>query len=173
MQMMQANQLDEQALLDEKEKVKMQHKLNFSQSNVYGGFNSRFTNQPKITYFGLDELPKKVLDQNMESFENINVLANLKRDESDPKQEQLKVMEAAQVEQFNRFKELQKEYSKSFNYKLYNQELRVNCRACYLPFEARMDQETFELFLLNSNPKDVVLLGFSNQSLEKTKNFCN
>ena len=82
-------------------------------------------------------------------------------------------MEAAQVEQYNRFKELQKEYSKSFNYKLYNQELRVHCRSCYLPFEARMDQETFELFLLNSNPKDVVLLGFSNQSLEKTKNFCS
>jgi len=36
-----------------------------------------------------------------------------------------------------------------------------------------MDQETFELFLLNSNPKDVVLLGFTAQSLERTKEFCS
>lgn len=67
---------------------------------------------------------------------------------------------------------LQKEYGRDFKYSLFNQELKVNCRARYIPFEARMDQETFELFLLQTLPKDLVLIGKDASKVTQMKEFC-
>ena len=62
------------------------------------------------------------------------------------------------MEAYNRFKLLQSEYGREFKYSLFNQEIKINCKSCYLPFEARMDKETYELFMLQTLPKDLILI---------------
>ena len=62
--------------------------------------------------------------------------------------------------QVNRLRELQAEYDQdSFQYLLQKAELRVNCQMCYLPFEARIDKMSFELFLQEALPRELLLLG--------------
>ena len=53
---------------------------------------------------------------------------------------------------YNRFKELQKIYKERFKYTFLKMDLKVQCQICYLPFEGRLDQETFELILQNTMP---------------------
>ena len=78
----------------------------------------------------------------------------------------------AQIEAYNRFKELQNEYGQQFRYEYKSQELRVACLVCYLPFEGRFDKETFELFLLNTMPKELLMMSSSSTRVQRTRDFC-
>lgn len=76
-----------------------------------------------------------------------------------------KEIEQQTIETFNRFKELQREYSRKHKYNYSNVELKVKCRSTYLSFEARMDQEAFEVFLLTSIPRELLLIGAKGDKL--------
>ena len=56
------------------------------------------------------------------------------------------IEEKAHIESYNRFKDLQAQYSKPFVYlgKDRMVEVQIKCRSCYLPLEARMDRDSFE-----------------------------
>lgn len=58
------------------------------------------------------------------------------------------ITEKAHIESYNRFRELQKQYSQTFNYSVSRTEVYVRCQICYLPFESRIDKISFELLLL-------------------------
>lgn len=89
--------------------------------------------------------------------------------------------EAANLEAYradNRFKELQKEYdgknsSKPFVYEFQSHDIGVKSRACYLPFEGRFDAETFDLFLLNTIPKELMFITDNSNKLQRAREFCD
>ena len=60
------------------------------------------------------------------------------------------IAEKAHIESYNRFKELQKQYGKSFSYSRKRVEVAIKCKASYLPLESRMDRVSFELLLLKT-----------------------
>ena len=79
--------------------------------------------------------------------------------------------ERAQIEAYNRFTELQKEYGQQFKYQFNNYELKIACRVSYLPFEARFDKETFELFIRTTAPKELLLVGTPLNKIQKAREF--
>ena len=58
------------------------------------------------------------------------------------------ITENAHIESYNRFRELQKQYSHTFNYSMTKSDVFVRCQTSYLPFEFRIDRVSFELLLL-------------------------
>ena len=60
------------------------------------------------------------------------------------------IAEKAHIESYNRFKELQKQYGKSFSYNVNREYVYIKCKATYLPLEARMDRVSFELLLFKT-----------------------
>ena len=82
----------------------------------------------------------------------------LQQQEEDAKAQEASQKEAAHREAQNRFKKLQQEYGKSFKYQYYSSDLRINSRSCYLPFEGRFDEETFDLFLFHTIPKELMFV---------------
>jgi hypothetical protein len=78
------------------------------------------------------------------------------------KQLPIAAAEEEELPQVNRLHELQAEYDHGgFKYLLQKADLRINCQMCYLPFEARIDKLSFELFLQEALPRELLLLGSS------------
>ena len=70
------------------------------------------------------------------------------------------IEEKAHIESYNRFKDLQSQYSKQFTYlgKDRMVQVEIKCRSCYLPLEARLDRDSFEQLLVKTKPKNLVLI---------------
>lgn len=68
------------------------------------------------------------------------------------------IEEKAHIESYNRFKDLQTQYSKAFRYTNHPIDIYIRCRSCYLPLEARMDRDSFEQLLVKTQPKHLVLI---------------
>jgi hypothetical protein len=50
--------------------------------------------------------------------------------------------------------------------------MRVNCKICCLSFEGRLDQETFELFVMNTMPEYLLMISSNGKKISKTQEFC-
>ena len=104
-----------------------------------------------------------------------------KQEEERQKAQEAAKKEAANLEAYradNRFKELQKEYdgknsSKPFVYEFRSHDIGIKSRACYLPFEGRFDAETFDLFLLNTIPKELMFITDNSNKLQRAREFCD
>ena len=84
------------------------------------------------------------------------------------------IEEKAHMESYNRFKDLQSQYSQNFIYQGKDRmiEIHIKCRSCYLPLEARMDRDSFEQLLVKTKPKNLVLINGYNTKFEQIKRFC-
>lgn len=81
------------------------------------------------------------------------------------------ITEKAHIESYNRFKELQKQYSQPFNYSSSKAEVYVHCQVSYLPYECRIDKVSFELMLLQTQPKNLVILNSSPSKVQEIERF--
>ena len=82
------------------------------------------------------------------------------------------IEEKAHIESYNRFKDLQAQYSKPFLYRSEQTDVYIKCRSCYLPLEARIDRDSFEQLLVKSKPKNLVLINGFNTKFEQIRRFC-
>jgi len=83
------------------------------------------------------------------------------------------IEEKAHIESYNRFKDLQAQYSKAFTYAASTVDVYIKCRSCYLPMEARMDRDSFEQLLVKTKPKHLVLIHGKDATFEQIKRFCD
>lgn len=80
--------------------------------------------------------------------------------------------EKAHIESYNRFKDLQAQYSKAFSYPSQTVDVFIKCRSCYLPLEARMDRDSFEQLLVKTQPKNLVLIHGKDVTFHEISRFC-
>ena len=156
----------------------------FDQYNPYPRFSQSQQN-PDLTFYGLGEtggLFTDFLTDEQEGdktqFNNINdqdiKLKIQKQEDERNKAIEVTKKEQAQIQAYNRFTELQTEYGQQFTYQYNSFELRtknaaqssrspktieMNCRVLYLPFEGRLDKDSYELFLRNTMPKELLMIG--------------
>lgn len=83
------------------------------------------------------------------------------------------IEEKAHIESYNRFKDLQTQYSKAFTYISQQSEVYIKCLQCYLPMEATIDRDSFEQLLVKTKPKHLVLInGSGDTKYEQIRRFC-
>ena len=63
-------------------------------------------------------------------------------------------------------------YGQQFQYQTKRVEVTIKCAVSYLPFEARMDRVTFELFLLKTQPQKLLLINGPKKT-SHLKDFCS
>ena len=156
----------------EKLKLEGQYGINFDLHSEFPCFNSE--EQPaRLTYYGLDELSTQFVDQSQQQINDQEIKLKIQREQEERDRAIVNAKkEMAQLEVYNRFKELQKEYGRKFEYQFQSQELRVNCKICCLSFEGRLDNETFGLFLMNTVPDQLLFITSNPKKIGKTKEFC-
>ena len=81
------------------------------------------------------------------------------------------IEEKAHIESYNRFKDLQAQYSKPFTYPRQSVEVQIKCRSCYLPLEARMDRDSFEQLLVKTKPKKLWIINGYDTKYDQIKRF--
>ena len=77
----------------------------------------------------------------------------------------------ANIDTYNRFKDLQKEYGQKFIYKEQTKDINIKCSVAYLPFEGRIDRVTFELFLHKTQPKNLIMVNLDS-AIHHVKQYC-
>lgn len=83
-----------------------------------------------------------------------------------------KKAETAHLQTYNRFKDLQKEYSQPFDYKSKNMDISIKCSVSYLPFEGRIDRVTFELLLFQTGVKNLIMINSGSNKVKHVQQYC-
>jgi len=66
--------------------------------------------------------------------------------------------EQTEIQNYNRFKEIQIDYAKEFFYSETPMLLKYECSVSFIPFEARMDKTSYELILDHVKPKNLICI---------------